>query len=173
MVKSRAGLAHCPSSNLKLASGIARIAQYKKMGMKIGLGSDGAPCNNGMDAFVEMRLAALLQKPLFGPTALPAREAFELATIGGAQVLNAEKQIGSLETGKRADIVIVKRDHPSVATVSDPYSALVYSCSGRDVRDVWIDGTLIVRNGRHQILNLESVTANGREKLSQLQARLN
>ncbi len=172
MVKAQAGLAHCPSSNLKLASGIAKITTYLKKGMKIGLGSDGAPCNNVMDAFMEMRLAALLQKPLFGPTALPAREAFELATLGGARVLNAEDKIGSLEPGKRADIVIVKRDHPSAATVADPYSALVYSCSGRDVRDVFIDGKAVVRDGRHQIYDSAVITREANEEIRELINRL-
>ena len=165
MVKNKAGLAHCPSSNLKLASGVARIALYKKKGMKIGIGSDGAPCNNSMDAFMEMRLAALLQKPLMGPTALPAKEAFELGTIGGAEVLNVSDKIGSLELGKRADVVVVKRGHPSVATVQDPYSALVYSCLGRDVRDVWIDGRLIVRNSQHCHYDQDSVIATARSQL--------
>jgi 5-methylthioadenosine/S-adenosylhomocysteine deaminase len=172
MVKKKAGLAHCPSSNLKLASGIARIHLYRGKGMKIGLGCDGAPCNNSMDAFIEMRLAALLQKPLFGPTALPARAAFELATIGGAKVLNAEKEIGSLEKGKRADITVVRKNHPSVSTVTDPYSALVYSCLGRDVRDVWIEGRAVVRNSQHQILKAELVNAVAVEELEQLTARL-
>jgi 5-methylthioadenosine/S-adenosylhomocysteine deaminase len=140
--------------------------------MKVALGSDGAPCNNMMDAFVEMRLAALLQKPLFGPTALPARAAFELATRGGAQVLGVSDQIGSLEVGKRADVVIVERSHPSVATVSDPYSALVYSCSGRDVRDVWIDGRPIVRGKRHQIYDQAQVLSRAKQELKALQERL-
>lgn len=172
IVKAKAGIAHCPSSNLKLASGIARINSYRKKGMKVGLGSDGAPCNNSMDAFIEMRLSALLQKPLFGPTALPAKEAFELATLGGATCLNKEKQIGSLEKGKRADIAIVRRDHPSVATVEDAYSALVYSCTGRDVRDVWVDGNLVVKDSQHQIYDLSTVTSDAKEQLRKLTSRL-
>lgn len=172
MVEAQAGLTHCPSSNLKLASGIARISLYLEKGMKVALGSDGAPCNNSMDPFLEMRLAALLQKPLFGPTALPASQAFELATLGGARVLNAEDRIGSLTLGKQADIAIVKRDHPSVATVQDPYSALVYSCSGRDVRDVWIDGRAIVRDGKHQIYDSTQVQKNAKQQLEFLLKRL-
>lgn len=172
MVKSEAGLAHCPSSNLKLASGFAKIHTYLKKGMKVGLGADGAPCNNMMDAFTEMRLAALLQKPLFGPTALPAREAFELATLGGARCLGAESEIGSLEPGKRADIAIVRRDHPSVSTVADPYSALVYSCTGRDVRDVWIEGRPVVKNAQHQIFDAVEVAKNANQELRELINRL-
>lgn len=149
MVESETGLAHCPSSNLKLASGIAAIEKYRQAGLKIGLGSDGAPCNNLMDPFMEMRLAALLQKPRFGPEAMPAETALFMATRGGAQVLNKEGIIGSLEVGKLADIVVVDTSHPSVGTVENPYSALVYSCSGRDVKHVMINGTFVVKNRQH------------------------
>jgi 5-methylthioadenosine/S-adenosylhomocysteine deaminase len=149
MVESETGLAHCPSSNLKLASGIAAIEKYRHAGLKIGLGSDGAPCNNMMDPFMEMRLAALLQKPRFGPEAMPAESALFMATRGGAQVLNKEGIIGSLEKGKLADIVVVDTSHPSVATVENPYSALVYSCSGRDVKHVIINGNFVVKNRQH------------------------
>lgn len=168
MVKAEAGLTHCPSSNLKLASGIAKIESYRKQGMKIALGSDGAPCNNSMDAFMEIRLAALLQKPLFGPTALPAHAAFELATLGGARVLNVEDKIGSLEVGRQADVVVVRRDHPAVMTVDDPYSALVYSCTGRDVRDVWIAGREIVRDQIHQIFDAQQIRKDAHKQLRRL-----
>ncbi|MGE4130622.1 MAG: amidohydrolase family protein [Bdellovibrionales bacterium] len=172
LAKSRAGIAHCPSSNLKLASGFAPIQTYLKKGIKVGLGADGAPCNNMMDPFMEMRLAALLQKPLFGPTALPAQTAFELATLGGARVLGADNRIGSLEVGKQADVVVVRRTHPSVATVDDPYSALVYSCSGRDVRHVWIAGKMVVKEGAHRIFDRDQVIANARSEKRKLWARL-
>lgn len=171
LVRTRTGITHCPSSNLKLASGIAPIQRYLRRGVKVALGSDGAACNNMMDAFMEIRLAALLQKSLFGPTALPAREAFALATRGGAEVLNSADRIGSLEPGKRADIVVVDRSHPSVATVGDPYSALVYSCTGRDVRDVWIDGVPVVRAARHSRYDLDKVHADAARELKLLLAR--
>jgi cytosine/adenosine deaminase-related metal-dependent hydrolase len=106
-----------------------------------------------MDPFKEMHLAAILQKPAFGPEALPARTAFELATLGGARVLGMEKELGTLEVGKRADVVTVDRSHPSVCTVEDPYSALVYSCNGRDVRNVIINGRVIVREREHRLLD--------------------
>ncbi len=172
IVKTRTGITHCPSSNLKLASGIARIAEYRKRKVKLAFGADGAPCNNMMDPFMEMRLAALLQKPIFGPTAMPAMEAFEIATLGGARVLNAEDRIGSLEQGKCADVVIVRRDHPSSATVDDPYSALVYSVSGRDVSHVWIAGRGIVSEGRHQIYEQESVIEDARSQMHKLKSRI-
>jgi 5-methylthioadenosine/S-adenosylhomocysteine deaminase len=171
LARAKAGVSHCPSSNLKLASGVANITEYLKRGVKVGIGADGAPCNNMMDPFMEMRLAALLQKPIFGPTALPAQTAFELATVGGAAVLNASKKIGSLEKGKRADIVLVQRTHPSCATVEDPYSALVYSCSGRDVSHVWIEGRPVVADYKHKIFDSPAVIENARVELSALLKR--
>jgi len=102
-----------------------------------------------MDPFKEIHLASLLQKPLFGPTALPAVRAFELATLGGAKVLGLENELGSLEVGKTADVVTVDRSHPSVFTVDNPYSALVYSCSGRDVVNVMTNGRWTVKEKEH------------------------
>ncbi len=169
MIDTQTGLTHCPSSNLKLASGIAHIERYWNKGMrKIALGSDGAPCNNTMDPFMEMRLAALLQKPLVGPTALPAERALEMATLGGARVLGREKDLGSLEVGKLADVITVRRDHPSLATVENPYSALVYSASGRDVANVFIHGESIVRSGVHQFLDIVSVLSDAKKELKKL-----
>ena len=168
MVATKTPLVHCPSSNLKLASGIAPIHSYDKAGLKIGLGSDGAPCNNSMDPFMEMRLAALLQKPFFGPEALPAQKALELATIGGAKVLNMEEKLGSLEENKLADIVIVDRSHPSVYTVENPYSALVYSCSGRDVNDVMIGGQWVVRNKKSEIFDENEILKTAEKERKEL-----
>lgn len=172
MIRAKAKLVHCPSSNLKLASGIAPIHKYILAGLTVGLGSDGAPCNNTMDPFLEMRLAALLQKPVFGPEALSAQTAFDLATLGGAKVLGRENELGSLEVGKLADIVTVSRSHPSVHTVDNPYSALVYSCSGRDVKNVFINGESIVTNGTHQIYSDEEVLAPAKSELKKLLKRI-
>lgn len=171
MTKKKAKLTHCPSSNLKLASGVAPIEKYRKKGLVIGLGSDGAPCNNSMDPFKEMHLAALLQKPLFGPKALPAVEAFEMATLGGARVLGAEDRVGSLEVGKLADIVVVDRSHPSVCTVQDPYSALVYSCNGRDVKHVMINGQVVVKDLEAKTIDGGFVSARAKEELKALVSR--
>lgn len=172
MIDTKTGLTHCPSSNLKLASGVAQIDHYWQMGLhKIGLGSDGAPCNNAMDPFMEMRLAALLQKPLVGPTALPAMHALELATLGGARVLGREKDLGSLEVGKLADVITVRRDHPSVATVENPYSALVYSASGRDVDNVFIHGEHLVSGGIHKILDATHILLDAKVELKKLMIR--
>jgi 5-methylthioadenosine/S-adenosylhomocysteine deaminase len=172
MIATGTKLVHCPSSNLKLASGIAPIFEYRQAGLKMGLGSDGAPCNNTMDPFLEMRLAALLQKPRYGPEAMPAREALYLATKGGAEVLGKADKLGSIETGKHADLVVVDVSHPSVATVENPYSALVYSCSGRDVRHVVVNGRVVVRDRRHWKWSAGDVTAEANAQRKRLFSRI-
>jgi 5-methylthioadenosine/S-adenosylhomocysteine deaminase len=172
VAKAGSSVVHCPSSNLKLGSGIARIHHYLKKRVNVALGADGAACSNMMDPFMEMRLAALLQKPLEDPRALPAQQALELATLGGARALGMEDRLGSLEPGKFADVVTVDRSHPSVATVTDPYSALVYSCTGRDVRHVLVGGGVVVHNGQHQKLDHQAVIQEARAELEALLARL-
>ena len=107
LIQSKTRISHCPSSNLKLASGIAPIPEMMKRGAEISLGADGAPCNNNLDGFREMRHAALIQKPLHGPTVMPAQRVFELATLGGARAIGHEQDLGSLEVGKKADLAVV------------------------------------------------------------------
>ncbi len=141
-------VAHCPSSNLKLASGFAKVPDLLAMGVNVCLASDGAPCNNTLDAFGEMRLAALMHKPRFGPTAMPAQTVFEMATLRGARALGLESEIGSLEEGKKADIAIVGTERLHAAPLGDPYSMLVYALSGADVEHVLVDGIVRVRKGR-------------------------
>jgi 5-methylthioadenosine/S-adenosylhomocysteine deaminase len=171
-VHACAGLAHCPASNMKLASGFAAIPEYLKMGMKIGLGTDGAPCNNTHDQFLEMRFAGLVHKPKFGPRAMPAEEVFRLATLGGAEVIGRSKDLGSLEKNKLADIVVVERGSPGLATVENAYSSLVYSCSGRDVRDVFIHGREIVRNRAHFKWQAPEVISSARTELKKLLSKI-
>ncbi|HAH95849.1 MAG TPA: N-ethylammeline chlorohydrolase [Firmicutes bacterium] len=142
-------VAHCPSSNLKLASGLAAVPEMLGRGIAVTIGADGAPCNNSMDAFLEMRLASLLQKPGQGALAMPARLVFELATVTAATALNLP-EIGSLVTGKKADVVAVdlERCHQMYLPEADIYSALVYSAKSSDVRHVWVDGQMVVGDGR-------------------------
>ncbi len=137
---------HCPSSNLKLASGIAPVTELRAKGISVSLGADGAACNNRLDMFEEMRLAALLQATRKGPGALPAREVVAMATREGARALGLEREIGSIEIGKRADLVVVDRDRPHLAPGPDPYSMLVYSCRGSDVRSTIVDGEILVHD---------------------------
>ncbi len=139
---------HCPSSNLKLASGVAPIPELLRMGVNVALGADGAPCNNNLDAFVEMRLAALIHKPGGGPTAMPARDVVEMATRRGARALGLESEIGSLEAGKRADVVVVDPRKIHAAPAADPYGLLAYALHASDVEHVWVDGVPRVRRGR-------------------------
>ena len=153
--KTQTSLAHCPSSNLKLASGIARIPELLDMGINVGLAADGAPCNNNLDAFVEMRLAALIHKPRFGPGAMPAKRVLEMATLGGAKALMLQDELGSLEAGKRADVVVIDPRQLSATPASDPYSMLVYALSSRDVEHVFVDGIQRVRKGKVLGVNLK------------------
>jgi 5-methylthioadenosine/S-adenosylhomocysteine deaminase len=164
---------HCPSANLKLGSGIARVHAMRKAGIVVALGADGAPCNNNLDPWVEMRHAALLAKTLGKDaiTQLPAREAFELATIEGAKALGIDGETGSLEAGKRADVVVVRLDGPHVEPGGDPFSRLVYACTSRDVEHVVANGELVVWKGEHTRLDRENVLARARAEAKKLSAR--
>lgn len=145
---SRTRVLHCPSSNLKLASGIAPVAEMLELGIPVSLGADGAACNNNLDMFTEMRLASLLQKVRRGPTALPASRALQLATIEGARALGLDSEIGSIEVGKKADLAIVDLEKLHALPSPDIISALVYSGRASDVRSVIVDGKLLVDEGR-------------------------
>ncbi|HVS20820.1 MAG TPA: 5'-deoxyadenosine deaminase [Pyrinomonadaceae bacterium] len=158
LARTKTNVAHCPSSNLKLGSGIARVAEMLERGVSVSLGADGAACNNRLDMFTEMRTAALLQKALRGPEVLPAARALRIATIDGARALGLEKEIGSLETGKRADVIVVDLARPhSSPRRDDVVSTLVYSAQASDVRTTIIDGQVVMRAGELVTLNEASV----------------
>jgi 5-methylthioadenosine/S-adenosylhomocysteine deaminase len=135
---------HCPSSNLKLGSGIAPVAEMRAAGITVSLGADGAACNNHLDMFEEMRLAALLQATRRGPGALTARDALGMATRAGARTLGLEREIGSIEPGKRADLIVIDRDRPHLLPGPDPYSTIVYAARPTDVRTTIVDGDVLV-----------------------------
>jgi cytosine/adenosine deaminase-related metal-dependent hydrolase len=137
---------HCPSSNLKLGSGIAPITQLLDEGISVSLGADGAACNNRLDMFTEMRTAALLQKVLHGPEVLEASRVLRMATIGGARALGLESEIGSLEVGKCADVAVVELSGLHTSPEADVVSSLVYAAEASDVRSVVIDGRLVMQN---------------------------
>jgi cytosine/adenosine deaminase-related metal-dependent hydrolase len=148
LARQRTNVVHCPSSNLKLGSGIAPIPEMLAAGCQVGLGADGAPCNNRLDAFAEMRLAALIQKPRLGPDALPAAQALELATLGGARALGLGTEIGSIEVGKCADLIVLDLEGPHAQPEdADLISRIVYSARAADVRHVIVDGRIVVRDG--------------------------
>ncbi|MBA3455304.1 MAG: amidohydrolase family protein, partial [Deltaproteobacteria bacterium] len=137
---------HCPSSNLKLASGICPVPELIAAGIAVAIGADGAPCNNNLDGFLELRLAGLLHKPRFGPRALPAPEVVRLATLGGAGALGLADRVGSLELGKRGDVIAVDLGALHAVPSGSPWSAIAYAAQSCDVRHVAVEGTLVVRD---------------------------
>jgi len=143
---------HCPSANLKLASGVARVWRMLKMGINVSIGADGPPCNNNLDALREMRLASLLQKVIeTDPTALPAMEALRMGTVRGARMLNQEATLGTLEVGKEADIVVISVKGVATAPFTDhvdPVAAVIYSATSADVEHVLVAGVPRVLGGR-------------------------
>ncbi|MGD9897583.1 MAG: 5'-deoxyadenosine deaminase [Calditrichaceae bacterium] len=144
---------HCPSANLKLASGIAPIPEYLENGITVSLGADGAPCNNNLDIFNEMRLAALIQKPKYGPAAMPAFEVFKMATINGAQTLGMQNTIGSIEEGKKADLTFIDLNQVHSVPYEDIYAKVVYSSKAEDVKHVMTDGKWLMKNRELLTLN--------------------
>lgn len=141
-------VSHCPGSNLKLASGVAEVPSLLDHQAQVSLGADGAPCNNNLDMFNEMRLAAIIQKPVHGPTAMNARTVFRMATIGGAKAVGMENEIGSIEPGKKADIVILNLNdfHVYPSYDIDPISRIVYSATRADVESTIVNGKLLMEN---------------------------
>ncbi|MBI4409863.1 MAG: 5'-deoxyadenosine deaminase [Gemmatimonadetes bacterium] len=176
LARTRTGVAHCPSSNLKLGSGIARVAELRRAGVEVGIGADGAPCNNTLDAFLEMRLAALLQSTVAGPGALTAADVLEMATLGGARLLRLEQEIGSLEVGKRADVIAVDLTGPHCQPAEDDDAAgvasrLVYAARAADVRWTLVDGRVLLRDRELATLEREPTLAEARRALGQLKRR--
>jgi cytosine/adenosine deaminase-related metal-dependent hydrolase len=174
LAASGASIAHCPSSNLKLGSGIADVPRFLGRNIRVGLGADGAPCNNTLDLFHEMRLAAAMQKPAHGPAAMPARTVFELATIGGARALGLDGEIGSLEAGKKADLVILDLRKPWNPLMSDddPFTSLVYSATPENVDSVMIDGRWVYRRREFVGMDPERTLRDARTELRALLERM-
>jgi 5-methylthioadenosine/S-adenosylhomocysteine deaminase len=137
---------HCPSSNLKLGSGIAPIPEYLDAGINVSLGADGAPCNNNLNIFQEMRLAALIQKPIHGPESMSAKQVVKMATIDGAKALNLENEIGSIEKGKKADLVFIESEKIQTIPFDNIYAKLVYSTNQDSVTHVMVDGKWVVKD---------------------------
>jgi 5-methylthioadenosine/S-adenosylhomocysteine deaminase len=167
---TQTNVAHCPSSNLKLGSGIAPIVKLLEQGVSVSLGADGAACNNRLDMFTEMRTAALLQKALHGPEVLPATRALRLATIDGARALGLEAEIGSLEVGKRADVAVVRLDRLHSTPVEDVVSAVVYSAQPDDVDTVLIDGEFVLRERKLLTINERETVVTARSEAKNLRA---
>jgi 5-methylthioadenosine/S-adenosylhomocysteine deaminase len=167
----RVKVLHCPGSNLKLGSGIAPVVELRARGVSVSLGADGGACNNRLDMFEEMRLAAALQSVRVGPGSLPARDVVWMATREGATALGLDREIGSIEPGKRADIIVVGLDRPHLAPGADPYSTLVYAARGTDVRHTVVDGEVLVRDCRPVRIDPAEAVATARAEAASLVAR--
>jgi len=175
ILKSRGvGIAHCPSSNMKLASGIAPVTRMLALDLAVGLGPDGpAGSNNDFNMFEEMDLAAKLQKVTTGdPRNLPAEMAVEMATIRGARALGMEKEIGSLESGKRADLISIRLDRPNAVPLYNVYSQMVYALKGSDVQDVMVNGRLLVKDAQALTFNAAQIEAKAEQYRHQVQESL-
>lgn len=157
LAKYKVGVSHNPASNLKLASGVARVPALLKAGVTVSLGTDGAASNNNLDMFEEMRLAALIHKGVSGdPTAVPAAEAMRIATVYGAHTLQMH-DVGYLQAGMKADFIAVDVDQPHLLPHTDLVSHMVYAASGKDVKHVWVDGKQIVNDGVCLTLDEEQI----------------
>jgi 5-methylthioadenosine/S-adenosylhomocysteine deaminase len=164
---------HNPESNMKLASGMAPVPEMLTAGIAVGLGTDGCASNNNLDLFTEMDMAAKLQKVrLLDPTVMDAETVLRMATIEGARALGMDEITGSIEVGKKADIIVVDTRKPHLTPLYNPYSQLVYAARGNDVSHVLINGRPVMTNRRLLTLDLESVMETAREKSTAVKARV-
>ena len=170
LAERRTAIAHCPSSNLKLGSGIADVVALRAAGITVGVGADGAACNNRLDAFVESRLAALLPRAKRGANAMPAATALSLATSEGAKALGLEREIGTLEVGKRADVVVLDASRLA-GPGGDAATRLLFGGGSRAVRDVVVDGKIVVRDRRLLPFEEEAIRRDAAEALPPLLTR--
>jgi 5-methylthioadenosine/S-adenosylhomocysteine deaminase len=172
LARRQVGLSHNPESNMKLASGIAPVTRYLAAGIAVGLGTDGAASNNDLDMFEAMRQAALLAKVATGdPTAVSAQTALDMATIGGARALGLETDIGSLEPGKKADLIAVSTSATRMKPLYSPVSHLVYAAKGDDVRTTIVNGRTVMRDRRIATMDRDEVISQA-ETLAKTIARL-
>jgi 5-methylthioadenosine/S-adenosylhomocysteine deaminase len=156
---------HCPGSNLKLGSGLAPVVEMRGRGIAVSLGADGAACNNHLDMFEEMRLAAVLQSVRLRPGALTARDAVQMATREGARALGLDREIGSIDVGKRADLILIEGQGP------DPYSTIVYACRGANVRTTIVDGEVLIDAFQPTRWDEREIAVSARREAAALAAR--
>ena len=167
------GVASCPLANLKLASGVAPLHRMHQEKIRLSLGSDGAPCNNNLDMFQEMKYAALLQKGIsHDPTRMPAEDIFRIATLGGARVLGMETLTGTLAAGKKADLAVVDFNCRETAPAPMSVSTLVYAGNPHMVTDTLVDGRWVYRDGRFPHLDEERIRALAREAVGRVLSRV-
>jgi cytosine/adenosine deaminase-related metal-dependent hydrolase len=171
MARHQVKVTHCPGSNIKLGSGIAPVPEMRSRGLCVSLGADGAACNNHLDMFGEMRLAAGLQSIRHSPGALSARDALWMATRAGAAALGLDAEIGSIEAGKRADLILIDAMSPQMAPSPDPFSAIAYAAHPGDVRLTMVDGEILVRDGAPLHLDAAEIAAEARSHAAELARR--
>ena len=172
LAESKSNISHCPASNMKLASGFAKIPQMLQVGVPVSLGCDGGPSNNTYDILREMRLAALIHKSYVAdPLVVTAEQAIEMATLGGAMAMGIDDKVGSLERGKLADIILINLHELGLTPHTNPVSNLVYSGSGEYVDTVIANGRLLMQNKKLLTLDEESVMRNAREHSAALMER--
>ena len=167
-MKGRAAVAHCPGSNLKLASGIADIKKYRENGITVGLGTDGCSSSNDLDMWPVMRFAGYLLSQNHGPENSKAEEVFRMATIEGAKAIGLADLIGSIEVGKRADLIAIDLAAPHLMPIHNLYALLVYAAGRSDVSDVWVDGEQVIENRRSTKLDFAELRKDVNQKVSQL-----
>ena len=174
LVRNGVGCVHNPSSNMKLASGTAPVLEMLAAGMRLGLGTDGpAGSNNDLNLMEEMDLAAKLQKVTrMDPRALTAKQALEMATIGGARAIHMEKEIGSLEEGKKADFILLRKDKPHAVPLFDLYSQIVYALKASDVETMVVAGVVVMRDRHAVTLHEAEILAKAREYGGRVKASL-
>ena len=172
--KADAALVHCPGSNLKLGSGLANVRRWREAGLRCGLGSDGAACNNRLDTFHEMSLAGGVSRVLEPARPLSAREVLALATCDGAHALGLGDSIGSLEAGKQADVIVVdsRGVHAAPNAARDPYVTVVHACRATDVRVTMVAGRILYRDGAWATLDADRATADARAEAQGLLRRM-
>jgi 5-methylthioadenosine/S-adenosylhomocysteine deaminase len=164
LARNKVGIVHCPESNMKLASGMARVTDLLKKGVVLGLGTDGCASNNNLDLFKEMDTAAKLGKVgSLDPVNMGAATVLKMATVWGAKVLGLEKEIGTIEVGKKADIITIGLKKPHLVPLYNPTSTIVYSANGSDVRDVIVNGRVLMKDRTFTGLDAEEVMARVRE----------
>jgi 5-methylthioadenosine/S-adenosylhomocysteine deaminase len=174
LAQTRTGVVHCPESNMKLSSGAAPVMDLLSKGISVALGTDGPASNNNLDMFEEMRSASFLAKLANNdPEALNACSVIQMATLNGAAVLQMNGRIGSLENGKLADLIIIDLDRPHLIPAYDVVSHMIYSARGSDVRDVIVDGRLVVRQGKVTTVNEEELTSRVRVLAGKIASDLN
>jgi len=172
VARSGSNVAHCPSSNLKLASGIPKVPEMLEAGTNVGLGCDGAPCNNTYDMIREMKLAAVIQKArLLDPRSMPASTVLNMATMNGARAMGMQSEIGSIEVGKKADLVLIDLKKPHLVPYTDVVSDVVYSAMGSDVDTVLVDGRVLLEGGKPTTLDEERILDEAQKSQTALFAR--